>query len=335
MIDDATPEVTVVIPTRDRWNLLSTHALPSATCQEGVSVEVIVVDDGSSDGTARGLARFADPRVRTIRNERPAGVSAARNSGIAAARGTWIAFLDDDDLWAPQKLARQLSAAKGAGAPWVYAAAIVVDEATRPLYALPLPTASSVAAELDRGNVIPGGPSNVVARAELLRELGGFDESLSQGEDWDVWLLLVGAAQPAVCEDVLVATLSHGERSIYRYRPQAMREIERMLSKHRVVRREDRLGAAEWLADQYHRGGSPYRAAVTYLRAAIAYRSLGNLPPAIGALLGTRGMRLASRLLLATRGASHLEDETLAVASEPPWLALYRREGPSAFVSDR
>jgi glycosyltransferase involved in cell wall biosynthesis len=334
MIDNATPEVTVVIPTRDRWDLLSTHALPSATCQEGVSVEVIVVDDGSSDGTATGLARLGDPRVRTIRHERAAGVSAARNSGIAAAGGRWIAFLDDDDLWAPQKLARQLATAKGAGAPWVYAAAIVVDEDARPLYALPLPPASCVAAKLDRGNVIPGGPSNVVARAELVRQLGGFDESLSQGEDWDVWLLLAGAAQPAVCEDVLVATLSHGERSIYRYRPDAMREIERMLSKHRVVDREDRLRAAEWLADQYRRGGSSYRAGWTYLHAAIAYRSLGNLPPAFGALLGARGMRLASQLLLATRGVSHIADHSLPVDSEPPWLARYRPGGRGALMNE-
>ena len=95
------PEVSVVVPTRDRWELLSTCALPSATCQEGVAIEVIVVDDGSSDGTAAGLAALDDPRVLTVRHDRPRGVSAARNSGIRAARGTWLAFLDDDDLWAP------------------------------------------------------------------------------------------------------------------------------------------------------------------------------------------------------------------------------------------
>ncbi|MEP6811387.1 MAG: glycosyltransferase family A protein [Actinomycetota bacterium] len=319
------PDVSVVIPTRDRWELLSTHALPSAMCQEDVSLEIIVVDDGSSDATADGLAAVTNPQVRTIRHERPKGVSAARNSGIAAARGTWIAFLDDDDLWAPWKLSRQLAAAEAGAAGWVYAAAIVVDEATRPLYALPLPSASAVAAELQGGNVVPAGPSNIVARADLVRQLGGFDETLSQGEDWDVWLLLAGSGPPVVYPEVLVATLSHGERSIHRYRPDAMREIERMLAKHRPVTRQDRLGTAQWLADQHHRGGRRYRAAATYLRAAVLYRSPGNLPPAAGALFGARGMRLASRLLLAVRGASHVDEQHRLVESEPAWLEGYRK----------
>jgi glycosyltransferase involved in cell wall biosynthesis len=317
-------DVTVVVPTRDRWELLATHALPSALAQEGVELELVVVDDGSTDGTAAGLAEVEDARLRVIRHAEPRGVSAARNSGIAAARGRWLAFLDDDDLWSPAKLRTQLTAAEAAGAGWAYAAALVVDAGTRPLYALPLPPASSVAAALDHGNVVPAGPSNVVARTSLLRELGDFDESLTQGEDWDVWLRLAYAGPPAVCDDVLVATLSHGERSIYRYRPDAMDEIERMLAKHRPVTRADRLETAQWLADQYHRGGSRFRAAATYLRAAVAYRSPGNLPPAMAALFGRRAMWLASRLLLATRGVSHLERPAAFAGTEPAWLARYR-----------
>jgi glycosyltransferase involved in cell wall biosynthesis len=314
----------VVIPTRDRWQLLSTRALPSALCQEDVSLEILVVDDGSRDETAAGLEALRDPRVRVFRHERPRGVSAARNTAIAHARGRWLAFLDDDDVWAPWKLARQLQAAERDRAAWVYAAVIVVDEGGRPLYALRLPSATAVGAELHGGNVVPGGPSNVVAQTDLVRALGGFDESLSQGEDWDLWLLLAEAGAPAVCEDVLVATLSHGERSIYRYRPDAMREIERMLSKHRPVTRADRLGAAQWLAGQYHRGGRRFAAAATYLRAAVMYRSPGNLPPAVAALAGARAMRLASRLLVSTRGVSPLDDPRAAHAPEPPaWLARY------------
>lgn len=324
MTESGTPEVTVVIPTRDRSQLLATHALPSALCQEGVSLEVVVVDDGSSDGTSERIGELDDPRLRTLRHEAPRGVSAARNTGIAAARGEWIAFLDDDDLWAPWKLERQLAAARSAGAPWVYAAAIVVGDGARPLYAHPLPDAASVAAALEGGNIVPAGPSNVVARTDLVRRLGGFDESLSQGEDWDVWLKLARTARPAVCDEVLVATLSHAERSIFRYRPNALDDIERMLAKHRPVTREDRLGASQWLAGQHHRAGNRLRASATYLRAAVAYRSPGNLPAALGALGGERGMRLASRLLLRTRGVSHLESRRLPVAVEPPWLERYR-----------
>src|SRR3954468_2829862 len=103
------PEVTVVIPTRDAWDLLPA-TLTGALAQEEVALEVVVVDDGSRDGTAAGLAEWAraDPRLRVCRLEPSAGVGAARNAGIERARGEWLAFLDHDDLWAPRKLREQV-----------------------------------------------------------------------------------------------------------------------------------------------------------------------------------------------------------------------------------
>src|SRR5215218_5096689 len=98
------PDVTVVIPTMDRWRLLSERALHSALTQEQVDLEVVVVDDSATDETAIGIAGLNDERVRVIRHEQPQGLQRARNVGIAAARGDWVAFLDDDDVWAPWKL---------------------------------------------------------------------------------------------------------------------------------------------------------------------------------------------------------------------------------------
>src|ERR671931_448444 len=114
------PEVTVVVPTHGRWDLLSTAALPASLGQEGVDLEVVVVDDGSTDATAEGLARIEDPRLRVVRHDRPHGVAQARNAGIAAARGEWVALLDDDDLWAPWKLRAQLDAAVAERAVFAY-----------------------------------------------------------------------------------------------------------------------------------------------------------------------------------------------------------------------
>src|SRR5436190_21061432 len=94
------PEVSVVIPTRDRWDLLRT-TLGGALGQRRVSHEVIVVDDGSADETPTRLAEVSDPRLRTVRLGRSMGAAAARNRGLAEARGDWVAFLDDDDVWAP------------------------------------------------------------------------------------------------------------------------------------------------------------------------------------------------------------------------------------------
>src|SRR4051794_2611310 len=123
----AAPEVSVVIPTKDRCALLR-RTLAMVGDQRDVTLEVVVVDDGSTDATARVLAGWPDDRVRALRHEAARGVAAARNSGLAAARGAWVGFLDDDDLWEPSKLRRQLDAAAAAGARWAYTATLVVDD---------------------------------------------------------------------------------------------------------------------------------------------------------------------------------------------------------------
>jgi hypothetical protein len=105
------PTVSVIIPTHNRSHLVS-HALDSVFAQEGAGMrfdlEVIVVDDASTDGTAEVIARY--PRVRYIRLATCHGVSGARNAGIAASRGPYVAFLDDDDVWGPTKLSLQVAA---------------------------------------------------------------------------------------------------------------------------------------------------------------------------------------------------------------------------------
>src|SRR5690242_16683672 len=90
--------------------------------QRDVSLEVVVVDDGSADGTREALAALQDPRVRVVRHDQSRGQAVARDSGVAAARAEWVAFLDDDDRWSPDKLRRQLDAAAAVDADFVYTA---------------------------------------------------------------------------------------------------------------------------------------------------------------------------------------------------------------------
>jgi glycosyltransferase involved in cell wall biosynthesis len=123
---DVSPDVSVVVPTHNRSGLLA-QTLRSVLWQRGVDLEVLVVDDGSTDDTAAVVAALNDPRVRLLRHGTPRGVSAARNRGVAAAGGRWLAFCDDDDLWAPDKLARQLAAAQATGRSWVYAGEVHID----------------------------------------------------------------------------------------------------------------------------------------------------------------------------------------------------------------
>jgi glycosyltransferase involved in cell wall biosynthesis len=99
--------VSVVIPTLHRPNLLR-RAVASALAQTWSAVEVIVIIDGIDPATRATLAAIADPRLIVLQNERSQGPGVARNTAARVARGTWLAFLDDDDEWLPDKLVRQL-----------------------------------------------------------------------------------------------------------------------------------------------------------------------------------------------------------------------------------
>ncbi len=101
------PTVSVVLPTYKRMHLVR-RAVHSALWQTFGDLEVIVVDDASPDVTAEVVRQVDDPRLRYVRHETNRGLAAARNTGIAHARGAYIAFLDDDDLWLPDKLEKQL-----------------------------------------------------------------------------------------------------------------------------------------------------------------------------------------------------------------------------------
>ena len=116
------PTVTVIVPTHNRTHLLAT-TLRTVLWQEDVDLEVIVVDDGSSEDVRRVIEQLGDSRLRLIRHETSQGVSIARNRAVTEAHGAWLAFCDDDDLWAPGKLASQLAAARSTYRTWAYGGA--------------------------------------------------------------------------------------------------------------------------------------------------------------------------------------------------------------------
>ena len=204
------PEVSVVVPTHDRRELL---ALTVCTIlwQSDVDLEGVVDDDGSPDPTiaATVVRQFGDPRVRIVRQEPSGGVSAARNRGIAESRGSWLAFCDDDDLWAPDKLARQVSAAKDGGCHWVYTGAVRVDARQQIIGGTPPPSPDQLLAYLPYWNPMPGGCSGVVAAASALADVGGFDGRYRHFADWELWNRLSTAGAPAVVSEPLVAYRIH------------------------------------------------------------------------------------------------------------------------------
>jgi glycosyltransferase involved in cell wall biosynthesis len=305
------PEVSVVIATRNRWHTLRDSALRSALSQRDVELEVVVVDDGSTDETPARLRELHDSRVRVIFNSGSNGVAAARNAGIAAARGDWIAFLDDDDLWSPIKLRAQLDRAAATGASFVYARVAEIDDDGRllQLSGLEATTRDVVL----RWNTIPAGASNVIARAEDVRAVGGFDERLTYVADWDLWIGLTRRGGIALVPDILVAYVRHGRGMVFAGRT-AVEEMQYFVDKHRgdglLV---DPAVFLWWIAADNRVNGRRRDAAATYFRTALAYRKPRRFVRAAVALLVPR-----RRSALRERAAAAPNLTTLA--GEAPWL---------------
>ena len=231
----AMPSVSVVIPTHDRASLLA-RAIDSALAQEDVAseVEVIVVDDGSTDGTREVLEGYGDA-IRWARQGN-AGPAAARNRGVAMARGDWIAFLDSDDEWVPHKLARQLPLTLG-GHGLVYSDRVDLGALSswRGLHSQRVKFwEGDVFEPLLMGNFIT--LSSVLMQRSWFERLGGFDETLWGTEDWDLWLKFAERAPVALCREPLTRYHRHAgalSNDPARMRQQHMRVLDRALASPR------------------------------------------------------------------------------------------------------
>jgi glycosyltransferase involved in cell wall biosynthesis len=194
-------EVSVVVPSFDRVELVQ-RALRSVLAQSVSPGEIVVVDDGSRDGTAE-VVRESFPQVRLVR-QRHAGVSAARNRGIAEARGRWLAFLDSDDEWRPRKLERQLAALASRPDLFVcHSDEIWIRDGRRVnpgrrhrkkggfIFAECLPLCAM-------------SPSSVLLERRVLERVGLFDESLPACEDYDLWLRVCSVFEVLLVDEQLV-----------------------------------------------------------------------------------------------------------------------------------
>ena len=317
------PDISIVIPTRNRWGRLST-TLAGALRQEEVELEVVVVDDGSTDVTPLRLARISDDRLRVIRHAESRGASTSRNEAIAAARGAWVAFLDDDDLWAPDKLAKQLAAASEAGATFAYSAAVVVDDDLNVRQLAAAPDPSSLGRELIVRNAIPGGCSNLIARTSVVRAVGSFDPQLSVLADWDLWIRLALSGLGAACPEALVAYVRHPASMVSMGKNDVIAEVDYLVAKYSDVADElgvepDLRGLYRYFARAHRRAGRTVPASRMYGRIAVAHRSVGDAARAVAVLLGRHAER--AKAALAPRDPAALaRPESLA----PTWLDEYR-----------
>lgn len=187
MSTPAAPAVSVVIASYNMAKYLG-QAIESVLAQQWQDLEVIVVDDGSTDDTAEVLARFAgDSRVRAIVQENQ-GQPRAKNAGVRACRGDYVAFCDADDYWLPHKLTAQLPLFEQnprVGVVYSPITKLLVDgtmhaQAGRKFYR------GDVLERMFLRNLVPFGTA--VVRRECLVATNGFDESVPMGIDWALWL---------------------------------------------------------------------------------------------------------------------------------------------------
>lgn len=196
--------VGVIIPTRNRAQSLSA-ALESVLQQTWRDVEVLVVDDASTDNTAALMEAVSDPRVRYLRLTHPHGAGGARNAGLKDLRNEWIAFQDSDDHWHPDKLAKQMAVvAASPQAGFVYCRCRRTSASS--VYVFPPPGVTNGSGHifdvLLGGNLIS--TQTALVRRACIDEHGLFDETLPPLEDWEFFLRLSRHVEAAFVDEVLV-----------------------------------------------------------------------------------------------------------------------------------
>jgi len=197
------PKVSVVIPAYNAMTYLS-ETVESVFQQTFTDFEVLIINDGSLDGIEEWVAQLTDPRVKLI-SQPNQGVSVARNTGIAQARGEYIAFLDADDLWKPTKLEKQVHRLENDPAVGlVYTWTTLVDQGGKPtgfVYAYELE--GNVWEQIVIEDIVCNGSSAMVRRS-CFETVGVFDPNLSSVADGDMWVRIAGHYPFAVVKEFLV-----------------------------------------------------------------------------------------------------------------------------------
>jgi GT2 family glycosyltransferase len=255
--EEETMTVTVVIPTKDRPHLLGL-TVASALGQRGVSTKVIVVDDGGREGSTDDVTR-AWPAVRVVRHETSQGVAAARNAGLELVDTEWVAFLDDDDLWSPDKLSNQLRRLEAdRTCQWACSAAASFTAPSNVYGVQRPPLERDLSRALLRLNVVPGGGSGVLVRTSLMQHIDGFDAAFSTLADWEAWLRLAQVSPVACVRDADVGYRTH--HTSMSQGPRTWDEIGRLQAKHALSYRQlgqdlDTEAVHAWLRIVSYRAG--------------------------------------------------------------------------------
>jgi GT2 family glycosyltransferase len=269
------PHVSVIIPAYNAEAFID-DTVRSALDQTYRDLEVIVVDDGSTDGTLEKLRTYGS-RIR-VHRQANGGVARARNSGVTLATGSWIAFLDADDLWLPHKIERQLAFDD---VPMSFTDRLnigVLGDLPEVQSACTPMRGGDVFVPLLRENFITS--TSVMIRRELFAQLGGFYTGLNGTEDWDLWIRVAEQQPIGFVNEPLVQYRHHAggiSRNYARMSRERTEVIARALSLPRgralswALRRQ--IWAETWRTNGWDAGraGARVKALQDYARAAMAW----------------------------------------------------------------
>jgi glycosyltransferase involved in cell wall biosynthesis len=228
------PAISIVIPAFNVENYI-VQSVRSALAQTLDDLEVIVVDDGSTDETAAKVLSIDDSRLRLIQQSNR-GLSGARNSGIKAAHGEFIGFLDGDDTWLPQKAHEQIEIMRrDPKIGLTYSYSLYIDQNDRPTGAILFTRARRPSlAQMIRRNAVGNGSTPIV-RKDCFEQAGLFDEELRSCEDWEMWVRILRTTYysaelvplPLTRYRVNLQSLSMNYDNFLNYARKAAQKIER------------------------------------------------------------------------------------------------------------
>jgi glycosyltransferase involved in cell wall biosynthesis len=278
------PTVSVIVPTYNRASAVQ-RTVDSVLDQTYEDFEVIVVDDASTDDTVEVVESYDDPRVTLVSHETNQGGSAARNTGIEAASGTYIAFLDSDDEWLPRKLERQVETLERRDDEWVaaYCGVRMVRESD------PGPVGQVLEHLFSRRRVTEGAEggeelvravltddlhtsagSTLIVRADVVRDIGGFDESFDRFQDSEFLIRVLKQGKLAYVNAPLVRRHESGNPSAMDLETADSHYLQTFADTVRDLEAagHDVIGAHRYMLGKTHLSEGNFRRAGAYLRRA-------------------------------------------------------------------
>ena len=296
------PTVSVIIPTYNSEKFLR-RTVDSVLNQTFQDFELILVDDHSSDRTVSIIRDYQNNNAKikgVFSDQNHGGPAQPKNIGIQAASGQYIAFLDHDDEWLPNKLAQQVEALNSLPAEFAMVACNIIiknlETSREKKYDIYSKNSAGTQANLAAGNFIFT-TSCILVRKKILEQVGGFDATLKFADDWDLWLRIITHSKLAVANDYLIIYYIHSGNRMQSVNPKLeAAELTQILEKHRELfkkfRAEDRIltriGSIYCVLGKIALGRSFYRQAIN--------NNFYNYRPYLYLLLSFLGPRLFSKL---------------------------------------